>query len=54
MESASDRKKRNLTFWVRGELALGKSCRELAEYARRYDPATAQLIEQIGEELEAA
>jgi hypothetical protein len=34
LEKAGSRRKRSLTEWVRGELALGKTVRELAEIGR--------------------
>ena len=54
VESANDRRKRNLSAWVSSQLALNKSVTELVEHAQRHDPATARLIAEIGEELRAA
>jgi ubiquinone biosynthesis protein UbiJ len=53
METAGDRRRRNLRLWMQGELALNKSVSELVEHAQRHDPATARLIQEIGEELGA-
>ena len=54
MESSSARQKRNLSAWISSQLALNKDISALVEHAQRYDPATARLIREIGEELEAA
>lgn len=50
----SERKRTAYRHWIAGELALHKSVSELADYARRYSPESAALIEEIGAELEAA
>jgi hypothetical protein len=47
------RAKMYVAEWLRGELALGKTVSELAEYAERHDADTARLIREIGEEITA-
>jgi uncharacterized protein Yka (UPF0111/DUF47 family) len=53
METSLDRRRRNLSTWMRGELALGKSASELIDHAARHDQATANLMREVAEELEA-
>jgi hypothetical protein len=52
METGADRRKRNLSVWLAGELALGKSAGELIRHARQYDAVTANLLQEISDELE--
>jgi hypothetical protein len=54
METGLDRRKRGLSAWMRGELALGKSARELIDHAARHDQETANLLQEVADELEAA
>jgi hypothetical protein len=53
-ESPLTRRKRNLSVWMRSEFALGKTAGELIDHAQRHDPATANLLREVADELEAA
>lgn len=50
----SERKRASYRYWISEQLALGKTVGELSSYARRLNPEVADLIDEIGSELEAA
>jgi hypothetical protein len=54
METPLTRRKRNLSVWMRSEFALGKTAGELIEHAAQHDQATANLLREVADELEAA
>lgn len=49
----SQRKRDGYRYWISEQLALGKSTKELSDYARRLNPEVADLIDEIGAEIEA-
>ena len=52
-ETSLVRRKRTLSAWMSGELALGKTARELIDHAARHDRETANLLREVADELDA-
>lgn len=51
LETSSDRKKQNCRAWLREQVALGKTSRELISYAQKHDLAVANMLREIAAEL---
>lgn len=51
MESAFDRRKQNYAVWMRTELALGKSARELIDHAAQHDAGVANILREVAKDL---
>jgi hypothetical protein len=49
--SPQSRRRRILTDWMQGELALGKSAQELIDYAAQHSPETAGELREIAASL---
>lgn len=54
MDTPLDRRKRSYAAWLRTEMALGKTCRELIDHAAKHDLGVANLLREVAAELEAA